>query len=95
MMTYSLLSEYYARETNIRTEGPVQHKMWYILVGKVFYYVSWLSMAPDSDQPECMTFVCDEHGDVKDWGECASSCAADPKIALSEILEQLLYDDAA
>ncbi len=95
MSSYTLLSECLTRETHLLTGAPIRHHMWYLLIEDTCYYVSWLSLAPEGNQPECMAFECDERGQVDDWEELAVSYSPDPEVALSEILDQLLVGEAA
>ena len=95
MLDYTVLSESTTRESHLKTDVPIQHKMWYLFSNGTFYYVSWLSLAPEGERPECMAFECDERGRVKNWDELAASYSADSRVALSEILEQLFCNETA
>lgn len=89
MARITLLSECATEASPEGSIGPGEHRMWYVMVGRAFYYVSWISRSPEVGMPECMAFVCDERGGVKDWDELACSYAPEPDVALSEILDQL------
>ena len=95
MISYTVLSDRTTKETNPRTGLPVIHRTWVVLLGSSFFYLSWLSSAPDHDYPECMAFACDETGHVDDWGELACCYCVNPNVAFAEVMGQLLELDAA
>lgn len=64
MISYTVLSDKTSRETHPKTGLPIIHRTWVVLISGAFYYLSWLSCAPDHELPECMAFACDETGHV-------------------------------
>lgn len=95
MFSYTIKSDVTCRETHERTGLAIRHRVWQLEVGSDDFYVSWISASPSGDGPECKAFFCDERGNVDDWEPCAASYSADSNIALSEILDSLLFDEAA
>lgn len=85
----TVISESVSRETHLRTGRPIRHKSWVILLDSEFYYVSWLSVSPSGDRPECAAFLSDECGRVFDWEELAYCSCTDPRMALAQIVDQL------
>ena len=89
MAGLTVVSESLSRETHLRTDRPIRHKSWVILLDDEFYYVSWLSVSPCGDRPECAAFLSDECGRVLDWEELACCSCTDPRMALTQIVDQL------
>lgn len=95
MISYTVLSDKTSRETHPKTGLPVIHRTWVVLVSGVFYYLSWLSCAPDHELPECMAFPCDETGHVDEWRSLACCYCVNPHVAFAEVMDQLLGIEVA
>lgn len=95
MISCTVLSDKTSRETHPKTGLPIIHRTWVLLISGAFYYLSWLSCAPDHELPECMAFACDETGHVDEWLSLACCYCVNPHVAFAEVMDQLLGLEAA
>ncbi len=89
MSGLAILSENVSRETHLRNGRPIQHRSWVIRLDGLCYYVSWLSISPAGEAPECAAFPSDEKGCVFDWEELAFNTCPNPRTSLIQIIDEL------